>query len=63
MRWKVIHFLNPFNKAKKETYGFKSLNNPKPVKELIEFENDLKDLVFNVEFEEKNNHFQKKTKS
>ena len=60
MRWKALQFLKPFKTAKKETFGFKSLKNPPVIDELIEFEDDLRDLVFNVEFEEKNDHFQQK---
>ena len=60
MRWKALQFLKPFKNAKKETFGFKSLNNPPPIEEIVAFEEDLRDIVFNVEFEKTNDHFQQK---
>ena len=63
MRWRVLHFLNPSRKQMKETFGFKSLKNPPVIDELVDFENDFRELVFNIEFEEKPNHFQQKLQS
>ena len=63
MRWKANFFLKPETKpAPKETYGFKSTS-PAPFVPLLKpFENGLADLLKNVKFGRKPNHFQQKLK-
>ena len=63
LRWKVLHFLKPFKKQSKETYGFKSPKDPKAIPETKDFENDLIDLIKNIEFVNKTNPFQQKSKN
>ena len=62
LRWRVLNFLKPFKKQSKETYDFKSLRIPPVIPEISDFENEFKDLVTNIEFEEKPNDFQQKLK-
>ena len=51
MRWKAMQFSsNEYNDSKTEWYGLKSLSSPRPVKELIPFENELISLVKNIKF-------------
>ena len=50
MRWKAYHFLNPDESTTKETYGFKSLNSPPRVNELIPFEDGMLNLKQNIQF-------------
>ena len=58
MRWKAIQFNNDEdNDSKMEWYGLKSLSSPRPVKELIPFENELISLVKNIKFRKVRNHF------
>ena len=56
MRWKE-HFYNEKKDAKEnetqtipENYGLKSLNCPPQVKELIQFESDLLDIIKSLKF-------------
>ena len=59
IRWKAIQFSNnEDNDSKTEWYGLKSLSSPRPVKELIPFENELISLVKNIKFRKVRNHFQ-----
>ena len=59
MRWKAIQFSNNKNNdSKTEWYGLKSLSSPRPVKELIPFQNELISLVKNIKFRKVRNHFQ-----
>ena len=60
LRWRVLHFLNPNKNPPKETYGFKSIKNPKAIPELKDFEADLIDMVTKIEFEVRTNKFQQK---
>ena len=66
MRWKA-HFYNERKEAKEseiqtipETYGLKSLNCPPQLKELIQFERDLLDIIKSLKFRKSRNHFQKR---
>ena len=68
MRWKV-HFYNEWKDAKEnetqtkaETYGLKSLNYPPQVKELIQFESDLLDIINPLKLRKTRSHFQKRLK-
>ena len=64
LRWKVFFFLNPTQKGvKKESFGFKSSNNPPFMKEIKPFEDDMFDLVHNIKFKPFTNEFQEKLKS
>ena len=61
LRWMVIFFLNPNDKPKKETYGFKSTKTPPPVPDLKPFEDEVIDMIKNIEFDDKKtNPFQEK---
>ena len=63
MRWKVLCCgKKEKSGVKTEWYGLRSSKAPKPVKELIPFENDLIALVQNISFRKTRNHFQKKIK-
>ena len=68
MWWKA-HFYNERKDAKEsetqtipETYGLKSLNCPPQVKELIQFESDLLDIIKSLKFRKTRSHFQKRLK-
>ena len=68
MRWKA-HFYNERKDAKEketqtipETYFLKSLNCPLQVKELIQFESDLLDIIKSLKFRKIRSHFQKRLK-
>ena len=65
LSWRTLFFLNPAAKpkTKKETYDFKSQNNPPSLDELQPFKEALVDLVKHVEFEDKPNHFQNQLKA
>ena len=64
LRWKVFFFLNPTQKGvKKESFVFKSSNNPPFMKEIKPFEDDMFDLVHNIKFKPFTNEFQEKLKS
>ena len=60
VRWKVYHFLNPSDKATRDTFGFPTTKLPPPVKELDEFENNMLTLVQNIEFNYQSCDFQKR---
>ena len=64
MRWKAI-YSDSEEEPKRKTYGLKSFKCPSQVKELLNFESDLIDLVKNVKFDEnyKKCEFQKKLKT
>ena len=64
MRWKA-HFYNERKDAKEnethtisETYGLKSLNCPPQVRELIQFESDLLDIIKSLKFRKTRSSFQ-----
>ena len=63
MRWKVI-FSGEERKEleRKENFGFRSRNCPKQHPDLIDFENDLLNMVKNVTFRTVHNDFQDKLK-
>ena len=60
MRWKATFFLNKDENEHnpKEHYGLKSKNTPKPVKELMAFENDMFDIVKQIKFRKTISPFQ-----
>ena len=63
MRNKAEHFLRPkSNNQSKETFGIRSVKNPKAVPELKNFENELIDLAQNVEFKHFDNELQRNLK-
>ena len=56
MKWKAYFYLNPNKREQsKNTYGFKSANNPPPVASLKEFEDGMVTLVQNVKFKKHSN--------
>ena len=64
MRWKA-HFYNERKDAKEnethtipKTYGLKSLNCPPQVRELIQFESDLLDIIKSLKFRKTRSSFQ-----
>ena len=65
MRWKA-HFYNEKkeneNQTIPETYGLKSLNCPPQVKELIQFESNLLEMIKSLKFRKTRSHFQKRLK-
>ena len=68
MRWKA-YFYNKKKDAKEneiqtipENYGLKSLNCPAQVKELIQFESNLLDIIKSLKFWKTKSHFQKRLK-
>ena len=65
LRWKTFFILNPGNDIEKvkETFGFKTTNNPPQLSEIKAFEDDLFKLVTNIKFRHTNNHFQRTLKS
>ena len=69
MRWKA-HFYNEEKDAKEnetqtipETYGLKSLNCPFQVKELIQFESNILDMIKSLQFRKTRSHFQRRLKN
>ena len=67
MRWKAIHFNSndsTDNNIEDNTkwYGLKPPYNPRQVKELIPFENDLMEFIRNIKFRKIRNTFQEKLK-
>ena len=69
MRWKA-HFYNgkkdvEENKTETipETCGLKSLNCPPQVKELIQFESDLLDMIKSLKFRKTRSHFQRRKRT
>ena len=59
----MFHILNSTNSTTKETFGFKTSNNPPQMNEIRDFENDLFDLVSEIKYRPSNNSFQKLLKS
>ena len=64
-----MHFYNEKKDAKENetqtvpgNYGLKSLNCPPQVKELIQFESDLLDIIKSLKFRKTRSHFQKRLK-
>ena len=63
MRWKAYFFLNSdTSTSSKDTYGFKSTNNPPPIDKLKEFEDDMLKMVQSTKFKQFNNPFLSKLK-
>ena len=63
LSWRALFYLRPETKpTPKQTYGFKSIAPAPAVPELRDFEEGLIDLVRNVQFGRKPNHFQQKLK-
>ena len=61
MRWKTHFFLNgTYQKGKtKENYGFKTVKTPPKHPLMMNFENDLTNMIRNVEFSNQSSKFQK----
>ena len=57
LRWKVIFFLNPNDKPKKENYEFKSTKTPPSDPDLKPFEDEIFGMIKNI------NPFQEKLKA
>ena len=66
LRWKVIHFLqdkeNSDTQPEQNNYGFKTPKNAPQPKALINFENDLSNLVASLEYTSNPTTFQKQLK-
>ena len=60
MRWKTLEYLGKLNNSTKESYGFKSRKCPPAVKEMINFEEDLRLMTKKLEYREVKNEFSKK---
>ena len=60
IRWKVLAFDGKLAPASKNTYGFRSPNDPPPSPDLMQFESDVMDMIRNIEFRPVNNEFQAK---
>ena len=64
LRWKVLFYLKPAAKPKpKQTFGFKSTAPAPAVSELKDFEDALFNLVKNIKFGRRPNHFLQKLKN
>ena len=59
LRWKAFFFENE-DHVKKEHYGFKTPHTPPQDDDLIEFENDMYELMKSIEFKYSKNKFQNK---
>ena len=62
MRWKAYFFLPETFTSYKNTYGFKSIKNPRPINELKEFEDDMLNMVQSTKFKQVNSPFLNKLK-
>ena len=60
MGWTAQLYLNPSSKTTKRTFNFRSINNPKRLRELDKFKSDLVKIVKNIQFRKYNNSFQRK---
>ena len=60
MRWKTLEYLGKLNNSTKESYGFKSRKCPPAVKEMTNFEEDLRLMTKKLEYREVKNEFSKK---
>ena len=49
MRWKVLEYLGKLSDSAKEAYGFKSRKCPPVVKELVQFEEDFKLMIRDIQ--------------
>ena len=64
MRWKVYYYDKEDNDTDhQETYGFKTTKCPPQNRDLINFENDLLDMIRNISFKPVNNEFQTQLKN
>ena len=59
MRWKDFFYTNKSEETQ-EIYGFKSLNCPHKIKEMVPFEKDLWNLVDKLKFRKIKSNFQRK---
>ena len=60
MRWKALEYLGKLNNSTKESYGFKSRKCSPTVKEMTNFEEDLRLMIKNLEYRNIKNEFSKK---
>ena len=58
MRWKASFYMNR-SEDMQETYGLKSLNCPPKIKEMVQFEKDLWNLVNKLKFRKIKSNFQR----
>ena len=61
LRWKALSILRPFG-CSKQTYGFRSTNNPPFIPELKSFEDEFLGLSSSIKFRSSNNNFQSQLK-
>ena len=50
MRWKALEYLGKLNNSTEESYGFKSRKCPPTVKEMTNFEEDLRLMIKNLKY-------------
>ena len=60
MRWKALEYLGKLNNSTKESQGFKSRKCIPTVKEMNNFEEDLRLMIKNLEYGNVENEFSKK---
>ena len=60
MRWKALEYLGKLNNSTEESYGFKSRKCPPTVKEMTNFEEDLRLMIKNLKYRNVENEFSKK---
>ena len=62
MRWKAFFYENGSSnqKCKFKTFGFKSVKSPPANERLVNFENDLYNLIKSVKFHKHNDKFQER---
>ena len=60
MRWKTLEYLGKLNNSTKESYGFKSRKCRPSVKEMTNFEEDLRLMIKSLEYRDVKNEFSKK---
>ena len=50
MRWKALQFFRKLERTYKETFGFKSRCYPPTIEELCDFENNMMELIYGIQF-------------
>ena len=64
IRWKAYFFLNPDKKSEQfETYGFNSRKTPPQIEQMVQFEDNLLQIIDNIEFRDIKCKFQHKLRN
>ena len=50
MRWKAPQFFRTLERTYKEPFGFKSRCYPPTIEELCDFENNMMELIYGIQF-------------